>query len=163
MRKIILLLMTISLIVSLFTGCSNTTDDSSSLNDSQVSSSKIEYWPHTIDSSEIYYISASPYGYYEVIYYDSRLSGEYWYDVWFVTADGSWIRLAPMYDENISVWYNVIHLYDGSLAFDTAIDMTGQTLIIFRAEASAMQSMGLRKMEDFNAKEYFDQWPPENW
>jgi len=39
--------------------------------------------------------------------------------------------------------------------------MTGQTMVIFRAEASYMESMDLRNMAEFKAKDYFYPWPPE--
>ena len=47
---------------------------SNDLSNSGVSSVPIEYWSHTIQSSEVYYISDTPYGYYQVDYYDLKHS-----------------------------------------------------------------------------------------
>ncbi len=160
MKMATFIFVTFLLIISLI-GCGNTSYEDTYSSASDISTPQIEYWIHTIESSEVYYISASPYGYYQVNYYDTKLSGDYWYDIWFVADDGSWIRLAPVYDSNISVWYNIIHLFDGSLAFNTGIDMTGETMVIFRAESEYIQSMGLKYMSEFNAQDYFKIWPPD--
>jgi len=162
MRSVILSCLGAFILILFLFSCSNEPDmiDTADLT-SETSNPSIEYWAHTIDSSEMYFVSGSPYGYYEVIYYDAKLSGEYWYDVWFVANDGSWYRTAPFYDSNISIWYNVLYLYDGSLAFNTPIDMTGCTMVVFRAEISTAKSKGIKDMQGFNAKDYFDNWPPD--
>ena len=120
----------------------------------------IEYWTHTITAAEVYYTSGNPYGYYDMVCYDSRFSGDYWFDVWFVMVDGSWSRMAPFYDDVIGTWYMVIYLYYDSLEFRSPSDLTGLTMVIFRAEANEAASYGAKSSEKFDASKYFETWPP---
>lgn len=163
MNRSILIFLLMPLVIGFGAGCTNTNDESpENLNlSSSSSSTPVEYWAHTIDSSEVYYISDSPYGYYQVVYYDARLSGYYWYDIWFIANDGSWCRLAPVYDDTLELWYNIIYLYDGALSFNSGLDMTGTTMVIFRAAVEELKGAGVENMRDFNAMDYFKKWPPK--
>lgn len=115
---------------------------------------KIEYWIHTITSSEVSYIVDDPYGYYAILIYDIRIGPDAWVDVWTIAYDGSLFRWSPYFDEGLLIWYWNIHLYDGSLYYLSPINETGMSLVIFYAPAEA------KGLHPLNAKEYFEEWPP---
>jgi len=112
---------------------------------------EINYWVHTIDSSEVYFLD--PYYMVEII--DSRITAGYWFDIWWIALDGSLFRMAPFWDEVNSVWYYIAYLYEGALAYRTPIDETGLQLVIFYAPA------GAKGLQTFDAEKYFKPWPPE--
>jgi len=154
MKRKLLLLLILPLLILVIYGCNVNSEEKAENSDLETTvineAPKIEYWMHTIQYEDVYYI-----------YDDPRLSGDYWYDVWFFADDGSLFRLAPVYDENISVWYYIIYLYDGSLAFNSGFDMSGVTMVIFRMGIEAVKGEPIERRRIFDIRDYITVWPPE--
>ncbi len=165
MKRKLLLLLILPLLILVIYGCNVNSEEKAENSDIETTvineAPKIEYWMHTIQYEDVYYIYDDPYGYYQIVYDDPRLSGDYWYDVWFFADDGSLFRLAPVYDENISVWYYIIYLYDGSLVFNSGFDMSGVTMVIFRMMVEAVKGEPIEQRRIFDVRDYITVWPPE--
>jgi len=96
---------------------------------------EINYWVHTILSSEVSYIPTSPYGYYEIYVPDTRIGPDMWVDIWTIAANGSLFHYAPFYDATLTIWYLNPYLYDGGFLYASPSDETGTSLVIFYAPA----------------------------
>jgi hypothetical protein len=96
---------------------------------------EIKYWVHTVLSSEVSYIPASPYGYYEIFIPDARIGPDMWMDIWTIAANGSLFHYAPFYDATLTIWYLNPYLYDGGFLYASPSDETGTSLVIFYAPA----------------------------
>ena len=107
------------------------------------------FWIHTITASEVAYIPASPYGYYQITYTDSRFSEDLWHDIWFVALDGTAYRPAPMLDSGVvGRWYYIIYHGSAGIAFNSILNETGKQIIVFAASAAPKSISG------FNAKDF---------
>jgi hypothetical protein len=96
---------------------------------------EINYWVHTVLSSEVSYIPTSPYGYYEIFIPDARIGPDMWVDIWTIAANGSLFHFAPYYDFTLMIIYYNPYLYDGGFVWKSPVDATGITFVIFYAPA----------------------------
>ena len=112
----------------------------------------MEYWVHTISPSEVTFVPALPYGYWKIVYKDSRFGATDFIDLWTRSLDGAWFRLAPHWDSTLDIWYNVWYTYKGSIMFRSPLNMAGQTIVVFRAPT--FWSPQSKPLVEFNAAEY---------
>ncbi len=117
----------------------------------------IEYWEHTITVSESAYQGNSLYF---LDIEDERFELGAWYDFWWKYSADYWIRLEQYYDSDTDNLYFMSTVGDGVVLFSADYYMVGDKLIIFNAPATAMSSAEGTSVEDFNAQDYFEEWPP---
>jgi len=106
--------------------------------------------------SDVTYIPAIPYGYYEITIFDDRLGATDWVDLWVVddsTGSNNWRQLAPFHDEVLGRWYYIWYTYEGSLVFYSPLSEIGTTVVIFRADTTKLPNA--KAVEPFNVAEYF--------
>ena len=108
----------------------------------------IVYWPHVITAPEVYQSQESPCRY-EVEYEDPDLHPSFPIDVW-LDHDGELMRLersgGPLVER--------LEIRDGYLRMTSGHDPVGRTLVVFKVVA------GSTGPEEFNARNYFADWPP---
>ncbi|KKL50478.1 hypothetical protein LCGC14_2305090 [marine sediment metagenome] len=98
---------------------------------------EIEYWEHTVKSWESTDMGNSLY---YITIFDGRFELGAWYDFWQKYSDTMWFRLDTYYDGYTGNFYYMWGVGDGVVVTWADVSLIGDTLIIFKAPATAMSA-----------------------
>ena len=93
----------------------------------------IEMWVHTITSSDVTYVSDSPYGYYLHTITSPMISASYWNDIRFINLGGTLVEFDPLWDATLGIHYLRIEIGDGAFAYASMTSMVGFDIVMFVA------------------------------
>jgi hypothetical protein len=108
----------------------------------------IVYWPHVVTASEVRHVEELPCPY-EVEYEDPGLHPSFPIDVW-LELDGELVRL----ERDGGSFVERLEIRDGFLRMTAAHDPLGRTLVVFKVVSGNVGT------DEFNARNYFADWPP---